>query len=110
MEKQIKELVLDYQKLIAKMDNKLAVYEQLGTPEEIATKLKISLVAIPESNLSNVVIKKTNALLEAKRNKIVLEKQEVSKQEEITEVISKMPKTSSSPVADMREFLSKFDK
>lgn len=106
MEKQIKELVLDYQNLISKLDRKLAVYEQLGSPEEIASKLNLKLESIPESKLTgDIVIKKTSRLLEEKRKKNLLAIEESNK-EEIANVIEKLPKNI---VSDMRDFLSKFE-
>ena len=52
MEERVKisNLIKDYQILIRKLDDKLAVYEQLGSPESIAEQLGIELKTQDRTN------------------------------------------------------------
>lgn len=111
MKRQVNQLVMEYQNVIAKLDNKLAVYEQLGTPEEIAKKLDLTLTSIVESKVGEIDVKKTNAIIEARKRlseKDALENKEIEKKTEIKEVIATLNKPNL--VGDMKTLLSKFKK
>jgi len=58
--KNTRELIEDYQELIHTMDEKLSLYEQLGTPEGIAEKLNVELIKTDPSERRPVKTTKGN--------------------------------------------------
>lgn len=96
---------MEYQRIISKLDKKLAMYEQLGSPEEISSKLKVELKPIPEAVMRDVVIQKSNALLESARARLAEEKVEAEFGNAVQETISKIP--DQSDVNSLKELLSK---
>ena len=107
MKKQIKDVIMEYQKIIAKLDNKLAMYEQLGTPEEISEKIKVVLKPIPESVMNEMVVQKSSELLESARARIEQEKKEEEFKVELSKTISIIPEQSTGDLDSIKELLSK---
>ena len=73
--------IKDYQKIIRNLDKRLALYEQLGSPGELAKKLGIELKKIEESKIEEPDLRKEVNLNPSISKKLILENKELVKAE-----------------------------
>lgn len=82
--KNLSATIKDYQKVIRTLDKQLAMYEQLGTPTEIAKKLGVELEKVEESNIIEPDIRKEIDLNPSVSKKILIESKELVRSEAFT--------------------------
>jgi hypothetical protein len=61
MKNEIKSVIKNYQSIIKQLDEKLALYEKLGSPQSISEKLGVELPVLSESVDKEIVLRKDNS-------------------------------------------------
>lgn len=82
--KNVEATIKDYQKIIRTLDKRLAMYEQLGSPGELAKKLGVELSKVDESVIEQPDLRKEINLNPSVSKKLILENKELVRSEVFT--------------------------